>query len=246
MKLSVIIPVHNEAEAIGRVSRDLIRELEAQHIPHELVMVNDNSSDDSPRVLAALAQEFPVVRVVSNPPPNGFGRALRTGIEHVGGDAVVFYMGDGSDDPGDVVAYYRELQKGYDCVFGSRFMKGSAVVDYPRIKLFLNRAGNMFIRLLFMMRYNDVSNAFKMYRTEVIRAVQPLISQYFNITVEIPLKAVVRGFTYSVIPIRWNGRKSGVSKYRIKELSRKYFFSILYVWLEKMLLKEELGARTRP
>jgi dolichol-phosphate mannosyltransferase len=243
MKLSVIIPVHNESEGIAHVIRQLCDRLSQEEIPFEIVAVNDNSSDASAEVLSALSKEIAGLRVVANPPPKGFGRALRTGIEHCAGDAAVFYMGDASDDPADVVTYYRELLKGYDCVFGSRFMKGSNVCDYPRIKLYLNRAGNLLIRFLFMIRYNDVSNAFKMYRIEVLRAIGPLVSQYFNITVEIPLKALVRGYTYSVIPINWNGRKSGVSKYRIKELSRKYFFSILYVWLEKMLLSEELRAR---
>lgn len=243
MKLSVIIPVHNEAEGIAAVVRDLAAKLAREKIDHEIITVNDNSVDDSARVLAALAKEFPVLKVVANPPPKGFGRALRKGIEHVAADAVCFYMGDGSDDPADVVAYFTELKKGYDCVFGSRFIRGSTVRDYPKLKLFLNRAGNFFIRVLFLIGYNDVSNAFKMYRTDVMRAVAPLMSQYFNITVEIPLKAIIRGFSYSVIPISWNGRKSGVSKYRIKELSRKYFFAILYVWLEKLLLKEELKAR---
>lgn len=243
MKLSVVIPVHNEEEGIARVVRELASQLMHGRVPFEIIAVDDNSSDGSSDVLSALSTEIRELRVVVNPPPKGFGRALRTGIEHCAGDAVVFYMGDGSDDPDDVVAYYRELLKGYDCVFGSRFMKGSTVSDYPGLKLFLNRAGNLLIRMLFMIRYNDVSNAFKMYRTEVVRSIMPLVSQYFNITVEIPLKALVRGYTYSVIPITWNGRKSGVSKYRIKELSRKYFFSILYVWLEKMLLGEELRAR---
>lgn len=241
MKLSVVIPVHNEEGCIRKVTLTLVRELENNKLQYEIVLVNDNSIDSTPDVLKSLAKEYPAVVVVNSLPPKGFGRAIRTGLDSATGGMVVIFMGDGSDDPADVVKYYHKIQEGYDCVFGSRFIKGSKVVGYPWHKFILNRAGNKLIQLLFLMKYNDVSNAFKAYRIEVIRAVQPLISQYFNITVEIPLKAVVRGFSFAVIPIHWNGRDSGVSKYHIKELSRKYFFSILLAWLEKILLKEEIS-----
>jgi dolichol-phosphate mannosyltransferase len=240
MKLSIVIPAHNEEKCIQQVTENLYRVLGAEEIDYEIVLVNDNSTDNTPAIIAKMAQNNQRIKPVHCQPPNGFGRAIRKGLDNFSGDAVVIYMGDGSDDPQDVVKYYHKLLQGYDCVFGSRFIKGSRVSGYPRLKLFLNRSGNKFIQLLFMINYNDTSNAFKAYKREVIKAIQPLVSQYFNITVEIPLKAVVRGFSYAVVPINWNGRGSGVSKYHIRELSRKYFFSILYVWLEKILLKEEL------
>ncbi|MCG8430210.1 MAG: glycosyltransferase family 2 protein [Candidatus Omnitrophica bacterium] len=240
MTLSVVIPVHNEETAIDRVTLDLMKELSARDIPHEIILVNDNSTDASPRILDSLRRRYESVKVVHAAPPKGFGKAVSTGLRAVTGEGVVIYMGDASDDPRDVVMYYRKLCEGYDCVFGSRFLKGSKVRGYPRVKLLLNRAGNLFIQLMFCIRYNDISNAFKAYRTGVIRSVEPLVSRYFNITVEIPLKAIIRGYSYCVVPISWNGRNSGVSKYHIRELSRKYFFSILYVWLEKLLLSREI------
>ncbi|MDO8748758.1 MAG: glycosyltransferase family 2 protein [Candidatus Omnitrophota bacterium] len=169
------------------------------------------------------------VKIIRSQPPKGFSRAIKKGIECVSADIVVIYMGDGSDEPKDVIKYYNKILEGYDCVFGSRFVKGSKATGYPKIKLILNRLGNILIQLLFLIEYNDVSNAFKAYRIEAIRAMQPLVSQYFNITVEMPLKAIISGFSYAVIPITWNGRGSEVSKYRIGELSRKYIFSILFV-----------------
>ncbi|MDD5565877.1 MAG: glycosyltransferase family 2 protein [Candidatus Omnitrophica bacterium] len=240
MKLSVVIPVHNEEQCIEKVSLELLDLLVKKNIPHELLLVNDNSTDRSPEIVQQLSNAHATIRGIDSSLPKGFGRAIRTGLDNFSGDAVVICMGDGSDSPQDVVTYYEKLAQGYDCVFGSRFIKGSRVAGYPFLKLLLNRAGNAFIQLLFMIRYNDVSNAFKGYRREVIAACKPFVSQYFNITVEIPLKAIVRGFRYTVVPISWYGRDSGVSKYRIKELSRKYFFSILFVWLERFLLKEEI------
>ncbi|MCM8792535.1 MAG: glycosyltransferase family 2 protein [Candidatus Omnitrophica bacterium] len=245
MKLSIVIPVHNEEKLINKVTKELIWELEQNHINYEIIMVNDNSTDGSPPILKALSLENKNIKVVSSRFPRGFGWAIRQGLENISGEAVVIFMGDGSDDPKDLIRYYEKLKEGYACVFGSRFIRGAKIKDYPLVKLIFNRLGNKLIQLLFLIPYNDVSNAFKAYRREVIEAIQPLVSQYFNITVEIPLKAIIRGFSYTVIPINWYGRQSGVSKYHIKELMRKYFFSILYVWLEKILLKEELRFKTK-
>lgn len=240
MKLSVVIPVRNEEGCIARVVSKLVEELKSKAIEHEIVLVNDNSTDFTARELDGLCSSHRGIKIINSPAPNGFGRAIKTGLDNVSGDIVVIFMGDGSDDAEDVVKYYNKIIEGYDCVFGSRFIRGSKVTEYPKIKLILNRLGNKLIQLLFLIKYNDTSNAFKAYRTKAIRAMQPLVSQYFNITVEMPLKAIARGFSYAVVPINWNGRESGVSKYRIQDLSRKYFFSILYVWLEKILLKEEI------
>jgi len=154
---------------------------------------------------------------------------------------VATVMGDLSDDPEDIVRCFRKIEEGYDCVFGSRFMKGSTVKDYPLTKLLINRLANNFIRMLFLIRPNDITNAFKLYRREVIKVIQPLQALYFNITVEIPLKAIVRGFSYTQIPISWYGRQSGVSKLGIREMGRKYLFTVLYIWLEKILLADEIN-----
>ncbi len=146
-------------------------------------------------------------------------------------------MADGSDSPEDLVKYYRKLQEGYDCVFGSRFIPGGSVVDYPRHKLLLNRMANAFIRVLFGLHFNDITNAFKCYRREVIAGIQPLISPHFNLTVEMPLKALVRGYSYAVVPITWTNRAAGVSKLKIKEMGSRYLFIVLYLWLEKHLAR---------
>lgn len=243
MKLSVVIPVHNEQACIEKVAGDLVKTLDLNAIEYEIILVNDNSTDSTPQILNNIAGSRKAVKIVQSQSPKGFGRAIRKGLDAVSGDIVVIYMGDGSDDAADVVKYYHKILEGYDCVFGSRFIKGSKVEAYPKVKLILNRLGNKLIQLLFFIKYNDVSNAFKAYRKEVIVAMQPLVSQHFNITVEMPLKSIIRGFSCAVVPINWNGRGSGVSKYHIRELSKKYFFSILYVWLQKILLNEEIRSK---
>jgi len=233
--LSIVIPARNEEGAIPSTLRHLHLELSLRKIPHEIIVVDDGSTDTTWEVLQAAASEIPQVRPVQNTGQNGFGRAIQFGLDCMKGDAVVIMMADESDDCRDVVRYWDTLNEGYDCVFGSRFMRGGGVIDYPPIKLFLNRIFNLFIRLLFGIKLNDTTNAFKAYRRSVITGIQPILSQHFNLTVELPLKAIVRGYSWTVIPITWRNRRFGVAKLKIAEMGSRYLFICLYVWLEKTL-----------
>jgi dolichol-phosphate mannosyltransferase len=239
MKLSVVIPAHNEQECIEATVWDIVDALSARGIPHEIIVVDDSSSDRTGQILQRLAQEIPTVRTVQRSPPPGFGRAIRDGLQTTAGDAVAIVMGDASDDPQDLCMYYDKLEQGFDCVFGSRFQRGTTVRDYPPVKLIVNRVANNFIRILFGVHYNDMTNAFKAYRAEVIEAISPIQANHFNITVELPLKAIARGFSYTAPPINWYGRESGVSKLTLRQMGRKYLFTVLYVWLEKHLMADE-------
>lgn len=235
MKLSVIIPAHNEQDGLRETVERVVETLRCAGIHHEVLVVDDNSNDDTLLVCQQLAITFLEVRYVSNRPPNGFGFAVRRGLAEFQGDAVAIVMADSSDDPDDLVAGYYRLLEGYDCVFGSRFIKGGKAVDYPIHKLYINRLANWFIKVLFRLPYNDTTNAFKLYRREVIDGIQPILSHHFNLTVELPLKAIVRGFSYTIMPIQWYNRKTGVSKLKIKEMGSRYLFIVAYVWLEKYL-----------
>lgn len=235
MKISVIIPAHNEEGCLQKTVSAIAKTLLQAKISHEILIINDNSTDKTLEICQQLSTEFKTVRYVNNQPPNGFGFAVRRGLAEFTGDAVAIMMADASDDPQDLVAGYYKLLEGYDCVFGSRFIKGGFVVDYPWHKLMLNRLANGFIKSLFGLPYNDVTNAFKLYRKEAIDGLQPILSHHFNLTVELPLKAIVRGFSYTVIPMRWYNRTAGISKLRIKEMGSRYLFIVLYVWLEKHL-----------
>jgi dolichol-phosphate mannosyltransferase len=241
--LSVVIPAHNEEGRLAASVNQIHEALSRAGILHEILVVNDNSTDGTEEVLKQLAVNVPVLRYLNNPPPNGFGYAVRAGLAAFRGDAVAIVMADGSDSPDDLVAFHRKLEEGYECVFGSRFMRGAKVVDYPWPKLALNRIANFFIRVLFWTRYNDMTNAFKLYRRSVIAGLQPLLSYHFNLTVELPLKAIVRGYSYAVIPTAWFNRTAGVSKFRIKEMGSRYLFIVLYCYLEKYLTQEDYRKR---
>jgi dolichol-phosphate mannosyltransferase len=232
-KLSVVIPARDEAGCIASTVEHLHLELTLQGIHHEIVVVDDGSRDDTYAILESTATRIPSLVPVRSPGPHGFGRAIQRGLDAFSGDAVVIMMADESDDCRDVVRYWRILQDGHDCVFGSRFMKGGGVIDYPRIKYAVNRMANWFVRSLFGIRLNDTTNAFKAYRREVINGCRPFLSPHFNITVELPLKAIVRGYSWTVIPITWRNRRTGVAKLKIREMGSRYFFIVAYVWLEK-------------
>jgi dolichol-phosphate mannosyltransferase len=234
VKLSVVIPAHNEAESIGETVEGIRAALREAAIPYEIVVIDDGSSDGTLALVQALAGEGDV-RGFRSHYEGGFGHAVRAGLERFEGDAVAIMMADASDDPRDLVLYYRVLEAGYDCAFGSRFMPGGGVIDYPKLKLLINRVVNFGIRVLFQHGYNDTTNAFKAYRREVIETIDPLFSKHFNLTVEMPLKAVIRGHSFAVVPTTWRNRRHGESKLAMREMGSRYLFIVLYAFLERHL-----------
>lgn len=235
MKLSVVVPANNESGSIEAMISATTQALEREGIDYELLVVDDASTDSTPEVVQAIAAQNSGVRYLLSPYGRGFGLTVRAGLERFDGDAVAIMMADGSDHPEDLVTYFRLLEEGFDCAFGSRFVRGAQVHDYPKLKLTLNRMANFWIRMLFRHGYNDTTNAFKAYRRSVIDTVQPLLSHHFNLTVELPLKAIVRGHSYAIVPISWTNRKEGVSKLKVQEMGSRYLFIVLYVFLEHHL-----------
>jgi dolichol-phosphate mannosyltransferase len=231
--LSIVIPARDEAGRVAATVEHLYVELRLRGIAHEIVVVDDGSTDGTWMALQDAIERVPTLRPLRNTGEHGFGRAVSLGLDHAGGDAMVVMMADESDDCRDVVRYWEVLNEGWDAVFGSRFVRGGGVVDYPQHKLILNRLANMFLRIIFRAPLNDFTNAFKAYRRKVIEGCRPFLSPHFNLTIEIPLKTIVRGYTWTVIPITWRNRRSGVSKLRIREMGSRYLFIALYCWLEK-------------
>lgn len=234
MKLSVVLPAYNEEGSIEETITTLYAKLKEEKIDHEIVVVNDNSKDNTLVVLTKIKETIPTLAIYTNYGPNGFGYAIRYGLERFQGDCVAIMMADLSDDPSDLVLFYRRLCHGdVDCVFGSRFIKGGKLVDYPFQKLIINRIANFIIKVVMGIKYNDATNAFKLYKRETIKGIQPFLSPHFNLTIELSLKSIVRGYTYAVIPNSWYNRKSGESKLKIKEMGSRYFFILSYCFIEK-------------
>ena len=241
LSLSVVIPAYNEAGSIGATLDGIVGALRREGVDYEVIVVDDASADGTAAAVASAAAGDERIRCVPSHNPRGFGYAVRSGLDVFTKDAVAIVMADGSDSPGDLIAYWRLLCDGWDCAFGSRFMPGAQVSDYPRLKLLINRVVNAGIRTLFGHGYNDTTNAFKAYRREVVETVQPLVSPHFNLTVELPLKAVVRGHTFAVVPISWTNRAAGESKLALNEMGSRYLFIVLLAFLEKHLTRGDYG-----
>jgi dolichol-phosphate mannosyltransferase len=244
MKLSVVIPAYNEEGCIEETVRQLYSTLSNACIEHEIFVVNDNSKDNTLKIMESLNNQYSTVRYITNESPNGFGHAVRRGLANFTGDCVAVFMADLSDDPNDLVSFYRLMEKEKcDAVFGTRWSHGGKVYDYPKHKLWLNRLANNIIRMLFKIKYNDVTNAFKLYKRSTVEGLQPFLSPHFNLTVELPLKVIIRGYSYKVLPNSWTNRKTGESKLKIREMGTRYFFILLYCLIEKYFSKGDFKKK---
>jgi dolichol-phosphate mannosyltransferase len=238
MKLSIIIPAYNEEKSIAETIDFLEQTLSTIQIDHEVIVVNDNSRDNTLGILNELSLKYPSVKHVTNLGPNGFGYAIRYGLDRFTGDCVAIMMADLSDSPYDLVKFYTTmLENNVDCVFGSRWSKGGKVINYPLAKKILNRVANRIICFVMNIKYNDTTNAFKLYKKEVIQGIRPILAPHFNLTIELPLKAIIRGYSYKVVPNSWTNRKYGESNLKIKEMGSRYFFILMYCFIEKFFSK---------
>jgi dolichol-phosphate mannosyltransferase len=244
MKLSVVIPAYNEEGSIAQTLNSLYQTLIKHNISHEIFVTNDNSKDSTAIILSELQQTIPTLNFETNLGPNGFGYAVRYGLERYSGDCVAVMMADLSDDPEDLVKYYNKMLEGnYDCVFGSRWDKGGVVYDYPKVKKNINRLANYIVKSLFRIKYNDCTNAFKLYKRGTMDGIKPFLSPHFNLTLELPLKAIVRGYNYAIIPNSWTNRTSGESKLKIKEMGSRYFFIMMYCLIEKFFARGDFKKK---
>ena len=242
-QLSVVIPAYNEEQNIGPCIDDLLTYLiDESGIATEVIVVNDNSTDRTEHEVLRRRERWPSIRLVRRKPPGGFGRAIRSGLSFVRGDVVIIYMADRSDHPEDAKRYFDTIQQGYDCVFGSRFVKGAQVHRYPRVKLIVNRIVNTMIQIMFWTSMNDLTNAFKAYRRQVIEHCGPYRACHFNITLEMSLSALISRYRIKEIPIGWEGRTWGSTNLRMREMGRRYLCTLLMLFFQRVLMSDDVIA----
>jgi len=220
--------------------KKIVEQLEdkLKNLSCEIIFINDFSTDNTFLTLEKLVENKNQFRIYNNR-RKGLGGAITEGINKSAGELICIMMSDLSDDIEDFKKYYNIIkEEQIDAVFGSRFIRGSKIIDYPKKKLILNRIFNIFTKLLFISDYNDFTNAFKIYKKNALLKTFPLVSESFNVFLEMPLKIISRKMKYKIIPISWTNRKEGISKFDIKELKSKYLFTLIYCWLEKILLKK--------
>jgi dolichol-phosphate mannosyltransferase len=245
-QLSIVIPAYNEQENIGPCLEELMTLLvDESGISTEAIVVNDNSDDGTEAEVLRCKQRWPSIRLVRRKPPGGFGRAIRSGMQFVRGEVVVIYMADRSDHPGDAKRYYETILEGYDCVFGSRFVRGARVKRYPKVKLWVNRIVNKAIQWMFWTPMNDLTNAFKAYRADVVNHCGPYRACHFNITLEMSLSALISGYRIKEIPIQWEGRTWGSTNLRMREMGRRYLCTLMMLFFQRVLMSDDVVAEGR-
>ncbi|MDC0328413.1 glycosyltransferase family 2 protein [Candidatus Pelagibacter sp.] len=238
MSISIIIPVFNEIDQLKFTIKKLTY-LKKKIKNIEIIFIDDFSNDDSNQYIKDYSKKNSLIKIFKNK-KKGLGSAIREGIIKSKNEYVCIFMCDMSDDINDLVKYYKIINKEKkDAIFGTRFSKFSKVRNYPLLKLFLNRLSNYMIKLIFMSKYNDFTNAFKIYKRKTLLELFPIVSENFNVFLELPLKIISRNYSYKIIPINWNGRKHGVSKFKIKEVGSMYIFTLLYCLLERILLNKK-------
>lgn len=237
MSLSIIIPCKNEEENIENTIKEIITNIREYISEFEIILINDFSSDETLNIIKVIKGKYPNINVYDNKRA-GLGGAINLGIKNSAKDYTVIVMADLSDSPSDIIRYYKEIKaKKLDAVLGTRFSSNSKIIDYPTNKLVLNRIFNNLVKILFWVNYNDFTNAFKIYNTNTLKELKPIVSENFNIFLELPLKIIVRKYKYSIISINWRNRKMGKAKFKLKELGSKYLFTLLYCFFEKILLR---------
>ena len=239
MSLSILIPVYNEIDQLKYTLNKLIK-LKKKINNFEIIFIDDFSNDGSGNYIKEYSKKKPYIKIFKNK-KKGLGSALEEGIKRSRSDYICVFMSDMSDSLEDLLKYYKIIkEEKIDAVLGSRFLKGSKIKNYPVLKLLLNRLSNNIIKFIFFSNYNDFTNAFKIYKRKTLIKLLPIISENFNVFLELPLKIITRNYSYKIIPISWNGRSKGKSKFKIKEMGSMYIFTLLYCVLEKILLKKNI------
>ena len=235
-EISIIVPCRDEEENVTIITKNL--QNNSNYKDFELIFINDFSKDRTEGILKELSNNFKNIYYFNNK-EKGLGGAIKRGINKSSGNYITIMMADSADSVDDLNTYIDLIKNSnFDAIFGSRFIKGSKVKNYPKSKYLINRFANFVVGVFFLNSFNDYTNAFKIYKKDTLTKLQPIVSENFNVFLELPLKIIGRKYKYTVVPISWSGRKSGVSKFKINELGSKYLFTLLYCYLEKVLLKK--------
>ena len=220
--LSLIVPFRNEKEYAKKVIVAIYDYFSGKKIDFEVIAVDD-STDETWDILKSLEKKYKNFKAVQGDKPPGYGKAIRKGFDRAKGNVLLPFNGDMCDSLDDAVRYLKIIKdEGYDMAFGSRYMKGGKVINYPSNKILVSKLGNLFLKVLFGIKCSDVTNTFKGFSRKSLQVIKPQADSY-EIGLELALKGVKKGLTYKTIPISWTGRKFGVSKMKILKSVKRHF-----------------------
>ena len=225
--LSIIVPAFNEEENIAGVIEKIENSVD---IEHELIVVNDHSSDRTPLIAKDLSAKFSNLRPVDNLNDKGFANAIRFGFSQARGELIIPVMGDLCDDLATLKEMVNKINQGYDVVCGSRYIKGGGRIGGSKIKGFLSSLAGWSLYYLLGIPTHDIANAFKMYKKKVIDRIN-IEATSFEVSMELPLRAYYAGFRITEVPSIWKEREKGKSNFKMLKLIPSYLR--LYLWAIK-------------
>ena len=227
-KIYIVIPARNEEAIIEETLHRIEDELELEH---EIIVVNDHSTDRTEEIVLGFAEKHANVQLVNNEGRNGFSNALRVGYNAAGNGVIATMMADLCDDPKTLPVMYEKILEGYDVVCGSRYMPdGGKEREDSQVKGLLSRFVGLSLHRLVKVPTHDATNAFKMYRSEVLKSIT-IEEAGFACSMEIAVKAFLKGCRITEVPTTWRGRTAGKSKFSMikggKDYLRWYIWAVL-------------------
>lgn len=229
--VSIVVPAHNEAANINHLVRNLL----CSYGPyiHEIIIVNDNSTDATGDVVRGLERTEPRVRLVNRSKPNGVGLALRDGYRAATGKYILSMDCDFVDILPQLRNLFRIVAEGHDGAIGSRFSHDSVLVNYPFAKLVCNRLCHLLIKLFLVDSARDISNNLKLYRSDIFKNME-ISSPHFSANLETGLRPLLAGHDIVEVPISWinRGSEMGSSTFYLRRVGMAYARALVICWRE--------------
>lgn len=235
MKVSFVIPLHNEERNTGPMLERLINWQKKQSFSVEIIAVNDKSTDQTAAILEKYQQRYEFIKPLhrkkdTEAPGNTMGNALKDGTKKASGDIIIWTMGDLSDDIKTYGEIIKKIQAGYDLVFASRYMPGGSKGNLDKLKAFLSSNGTFIARILFAIPVHDITNAFRGFKKEVFIVSKPH-QQDFSISPEFAIRAHLNGYKLGEVPTIYYNRIEGVSNFKLFNMTMSYLQTFFYLFI---------------
>jgi len=232
MKISIVVPAHNEEDNLPILVKNLQSLMKKEKLNVEIILVDDNSNDSTPRICDSFEKEYDNILTVHRFENRGMGNALSEGTKKASGDVIVWIMADLSDDLNTIPKFLEKIEEGYDIVFGSRYMKGGSSGDLSLFKTFASKGFSTLSRMFLGINVHDITNAFRAFKKDIFNSIK-LESADFAISPEFALKTYLAGFKLTEIPTTYFNRKKGIAKFKMFEMTKKYFKVFLWALNQK-------------
>jgi len=234
MKISIVIPAHNEEDNLPILIENIWHLIKKNRLNSEIILVDDNSNDSTPEICDKFKRRYDNVFTIHRVGNPGMGNALIEGTKKAKGDVVIWIMADLSDDLNTIPKFLERIDNGYDLVFGSRYIKGGSPGDIPYNKTIFSKSFTILSRIFTGIKVHDITNAFRAFKKNIFYKVKPA-SGDFAISPEFALKAHLAKFRLSEIPTIYKNRKKGVTKFKMFKMSIRYLSVFLSVLLQKLI-----------